>query len=48
MLYWHIFNGQRTDVPIPRNLAAEVVDAFWARFGLPVRPHSSTRAKKRH
>ena len=47
MLYWHIFNGQRTDIPIPRNLAAEVVDAFWARFGLPVRPHPSTRAHKR-
>jgi AcrR family transcriptional regulator len=45
MLYWHIFSGQRTDVPIPRNLAAEVVDAFWARFALPARSHRPARAK---
>jgi AcrR family transcriptional regulator len=47
MLYWHIFNGKRTDLPIPRNLAAEVVDAFWARFGLPIRPHRSAHPKAR-
>jgi AcrR family transcriptional regulator len=46
MLYWYIFNGERTDVPIPRHLAAEVVDAFWARFGLPVRPHRAKRARR--
>jgi AcrR family transcriptional regulator len=33
MLYWHIFVGRKTLTPIPKNLASEVVSAFWEVYG---------------
>jgi AcrR family transcriptional regulator len=33
MLYWHIFIGRRSSAPVPRDLAEQVVDAFWRAFG---------------
>jgi AcrR family transcriptional regulator len=33
MLYWHIFVGRKTLTPMPRNLASDVVSAFWKVFG---------------
>jgi len=33
MLYWHIFVGKKSLTPMPRDLAAEVVNAFWKVYG---------------
>ncbi len=33
MLYWHIIVGRKTLTPMPRNLATEVVSAFWKMYG---------------
>jgi AcrR family transcriptional regulator len=33
MFYWHIFVGKKSLTPMPRNLAAEVVSAFWKVYG---------------
>ena len=33
MLYWYIFVGKRTLGPIPKNLATDVVNAFWKVYG---------------
>ena len=33
MLYWHIFVGRKSLSPMPKNLAVEVVDAFWKVYG---------------
>jgi AcrR family transcriptional regulator len=33
MLYWYIFVGKRTLGPIPKELATEVVNAFWKVYG---------------
>jgi AcrR family transcriptional regulator len=33
MLYWHIFVGKKSLAPMPRELAMEVVDAFWKVYG---------------
>lgn len=39
MLYWHIFVGKKSLTPMPKNLAAEVVSAFWKTYGtkLPIK-----------
>jgi AcrR family transcriptional regulator len=33
MLYWHIFVGKKSLTPMPRDLAIEVVSAFWKMYG---------------
>ena len=33
MLYWHIFVGKKSLTPMPRDLATEVVGAFWKVYG---------------
>ena len=33
MLYWHIFVGRKSLNPMPRDLATEVVSAFWKVYG---------------
>jgi AcrR family transcriptional regulator len=33
MLYWHIFVGKKSLAPMPRDLATEVVSAFWKVYG---------------
>ena len=33
MLYWHIFVGKKSLTPMPRDLATEVVSAFWKVYG---------------
>jgi AcrR family transcriptional regulator len=33
MLYWHIFVGKKSLIPMPRDLATEVVSAFWKVYG---------------
>jgi AcrR family transcriptional regulator len=33
MLYWHIFVGRKTLTPMPRDLAIDVVSAFWKMYG---------------
>lgn len=33
MLYWHIFVGKKSITPMPRDLATEVVTAFWKMYG---------------
>jgi AcrR family transcriptional regulator len=33
MLYWHIFVGKKSLTPMPRDLATEVVSAFWKLYG---------------
>jgi len=33
MLYWHIFVGKKSLTPMPKNLATEVVNAFWKVYG---------------
>lgn len=33
MLYWHIFVGKKSLGPIPKDLATEVVNAFWKVYG---------------
>jgi AcrR family transcriptional regulator len=33
MLYWHIFVGNKALTPMPKNLATEVVTAFWKMYG---------------
>jgi AcrR family transcriptional regulator len=33
MLYWHIFVGKKSLVPMPKDLASEVVRAFWKMYG---------------
>ncbi len=33
MLYWHIFTGIKGSAPPPRELAVEVVRAFWKAYG---------------
>ena len=33
MLYWHIFVGKKSLSPMPKDLAVEVVDAFWKVYG---------------
>ncbi len=33
MLYWHIFVGRRAAIPVPKELAATVVDTFWKAYG---------------
>ncbi|HYK49000.1 MAG TPA: TetR/AcrR family transcriptional regulator [Terriglobales bacterium] len=33
MLYWHIFVGKKSFSPIPKDLATEVVNAFWKVYG---------------
>jgi AcrR family transcriptional regulator len=35
MLYWHIFVGKKSLTPMPRDLAMEVVSAFWKVYGRP-------------
>lgn len=33
MLYWHIFVGKKSLTPMPKELAVELVDAFWKMYG---------------
>jgi AcrR family transcriptional regulator len=33
MLYWHIFVGKKAIAPIPKDLATDVVSAFWKMYG---------------
>jgi len=33
MLYWHIFVCKKSLTPMPKNLATEVVNAFWKVYG---------------
>ncbi len=33
MLYWHIFVGRKSIAAVPRDLAMEVVSAFWKMYG---------------
>ncbi len=33
MLYWHIFVGRKSITPMPRDLATDVVSAFWKMYG---------------
>ena len=33
MLYWHIFVGKKSITPMPRDLATDVVSAFWKMYG---------------
>jgi AcrR family transcriptional regulator len=33
MLYWHIFVGKKSITPMPRDLATDVVSAFWKTYG---------------
>ena len=33
MLYWHIFFGKKSITPMPRDLATDVVSAFWKMYG---------------
>lgn len=33
MLYWHIFVGKKGITPMPRDLATDVVSAFWKMYG---------------
>ena len=33
MLYWHIFVGKKALTPMPKDLAIDVVDAFWKMYG---------------
>lgn len=33
MLYWHIFVGKKSLTPMPRDLATDVVSAFWKMYG---------------
>ncbi len=42
MLYWHIFVGKKSLTPMPRDLAMEVVSAFWKVYGtkLPIKPRT--------
>jgi hypothetical protein len=44
MLYWHIFVGKKSLVPMPKDLANEVVRAFWKTYGSPT---SGARLGKR-
>lgn len=33
MLYWHIIVGRKSITPMPRDLATDVVKAFWKMYG---------------
>jgi AcrR family transcriptional regulator len=33
MIYWHIFVGKKSLTPMPKDLAIEVVSAFWKVYG---------------
>jgi AcrR family transcriptional regulator len=46
MLYWHIFVGKKSLTPMPRDLATEVVSAFWKVYGSkpPTKPRRSSRS----
>ena len=33
MFYWHIFVGKKALAPMPKDLAIDVVDAFWKMYG---------------
>src|SRR5712692_4120071 len=33
MIYWHIFVGKKSLTPMPKDLATEVVSAFWKVYG---------------
>jgi len=46
MLYWHIFVGRTTHMPMPKDLASELVGCFWKSYGVQCR-HERSKAGDR-